>query len=228
MEAIHRRFQSRAPGIKTLTDNNLTLLGAPLTEAASDAIMMEKLDALKLMGERLAMIDSHDALFLLKNCFAIPKLTYFLRTAPFFKKKDILHLYDEELKNALETILNVPLEGDAWIQCTLPVKKGGLGICKASEIALPAFLSSAHRAQIGKEALQLAHINKIKYELRQDAEIIWKESLNNDDLQNSTPTVQASWDAPLIDLTYNQLLTSQTRLVDRARLLAVAAEHASD
>ena len=40
--------------------------------------------------------------------------------------------------------------------------------------------------------------------------------------------MQASWDAPLIDLTYNQLLTRQTKLVDRARLLAVAAEHASD
>ena len=47
-------------------------------------------------------------------------------------------------------------------------------------------------------------------------------------LQNPTLTVQASWDAPLIDLTYDLLLTSQTRLVDRARLLAVAAEHASD
>ena len=86
IDAIKRRFESRTPGIKILSNANLTLLGAPLTKEASDEIMRSKLEALQRMGERLRMIDAHDALFLLKNCFAIPKLTYFLRTAPFFQK----------------------------------------------------------------------------------------------------------------------------------------------
>ena len=40
--------------------------------------------------------------------------------------------------------------------------------------------------------------------------------------------MQASWDALITDITYDQLLTRQTKLEDRARLLAVAAEHVSD
>ena len=150
---VTAKFQSKTPGIKELSNDNLTLLGAPLTEAACDEVMEVKLDELRLMGERLAMIDAHDALFLLRNCFAIPKLTYFLRTAPFFKKQEILAKYDEVLRSSLETILNVTLEGDAWVQSSLPASKGGLGIRWASDLALPAFLSSSYGAEAGMSTL---------------------------------------------------------------------------
>ena len=103
-----------------------------------------KLEHLALMAKLLKMIDAYDALFLLRNCFSIPKLTYFLRTAPCFLKKDILKKYDSIIKEALENILNVKLDERAWEQCTLPIKLGGLGIKLASEVAIPAYLSSVN------------------------------------------------------------------------------------
>ena len=48
------------------------------------------------------------------------------------------------MRDSLEKILNVKLSGEVWIQSTLPVASGGLGIHLASELALPAFLSSGH------------------------------------------------------------------------------------
>ena len=41
-------------------------------------------------------------------------------------------------------ILNVKLDDRAWDQCTLPIKLGGLGIKQASEVAIPAYLSSVN------------------------------------------------------------------------------------
>ena len=51
--------------------------------------------------------------------------------------------YDETMKKCLESILNVELSGNAWNQSSLPVKNEGIGIRKATNLAFPAFISSA-------------------------------------------------------------------------------------
>ena len=88
-----------------------------------------------------APLDAHEALFLLRNCFAIPMLTYVLRAAASFTSP-VLEQYDLEIQNTLKKILNVQLTTRLWKQCSLPVKFGGLGIRSAKDVALPAFLSS--------------------------------------------------------------------------------------
>ena len=104
-QEIKAKFEAKTPGIKVLADQDLTLLGAPILGSGSDKVMRNKLEDLKLMGERLTSVEAHEALFLLRHCFSIPKLTYFIRTAPFFKHQDILTEYDEQLKISLQTIL---------------------------------------------------------------------------------------------------------------------------
>jgi len=97
----HAKFCQESPGqikVKLLQNEDLTLLGAPILPEAIFSILNAKLESLNLMIERLTEIDAHEALFLLKNCFAIPKLTYFLRTAPCFMKKNILNNYDNSIK----------------------------------------------------------------------------------------------------------------------------------
>ena len=121
------RIKSAAPGIKEVQENNLVLLGAPILQAAVDGVLLAKLEDLKRMTGRLQSLDVHDAIFLLRNCYAIPKLTYFLRCAPTFKNMDTLQLYDTEMRSALERILNVELKDEAWEQSSLPIKKGGAG-----------------------------------------------------------------------------------------------------
>ena len=107
-------------------------------------LTLGKLENLKLMVTRLNKIDPHQALFLLRNCFSMPKLTYFLRTAPCFLEQGILKNYDEIMRMSLVKILNIQMSDRIWNQATLPVSKGGLGIRPAMEIALSGFLSSAH------------------------------------------------------------------------------------
>ena len=142
-----------APGIRILEDQDLTLLGAPILEESGNDVLLSKLQDLSLMVERLEDIDAHDALFLLKNCFSIPKLMYFLRCAPCFKHQGTLHKYDEKLRECLQKILNVQLEDGTWEQCSLPVANGGLGIRRASDLAVPTFMSSSYGARNTMERL---------------------------------------------------------------------------
>ena len=94
------------------------------------------------MGERLQYVSAHDALLLLRNSFAIPKLLYLLRSSPSFlspKVKD----YDDVLRSIVGSVANTRLGDNAWSQASLPVKAGGLGIRSAVQLAPSAFLSSA-------------------------------------------------------------------------------------
>ena len=118
-DKIYQRFQELAPGVKRMTKENLKLLGAPIFEEAGGDVFREKLQELKTMVGRLTQIQAHHALFLLRNCLAIPKLTYLLRCTPCFKLRDVMAEYDEQLRIGLESILNGKLEEEAWQQCTL-------------------------------------------------------------------------------------------------------------
>ena len=105
-------------------------------------VLGSKLENLELMAIRLKSVDNHAALYLLKNCFAMPKLTYFLKLSPCFMKSDILHKYDSIIKESLTKNLNIKIPEQAWNQASLPVSKGGLGLRPAIEIALSGYLSS--------------------------------------------------------------------------------------
>ena len=222
-------IKARAPRTKILPLEDLTLLGAPILEASGEAVLMTKLENLKLMVGRLSVLDAHDQLYLLKNCFALPKLNYFLRSAPCFKNSEAMGLYDEELRLALKKIMNGKLDEKSWEQCCLPTAYGGVGVRCASDISLPAFLSSAIGAREGMNNLLPQHILENDYQALVDAEIAWKEALNNNDaMQPENPHLQASWDLTLSNFKYEQLLENAHSQQDKARLRAVASEHASD
>ena len=134
----------------------LSLLGAPLLQDSMQNILNDKLEDLTRMVENLVAIDSHDALYLPRNCFSIPKLTYFLRSAPCYKS-GILKEYDHEIRNALERILNIQITNSIWEQSSLPIKDGRLGIRPAEKISLPAFLSSTPSCEyLSNQILPLA------------------------------------------------------------------------
>ena len=118
------------------------LLGAPLFQEAVEYSLTPKLKNLELMISRLKEIDNHEALFLLRHCFAIPKVTYYLRSAPCFLVPSILEDFDQVLKTGVIEILNVSLSEMAYNQVTLPISKGGLGLRSAKEIAISGYLSS--------------------------------------------------------------------------------------
>jgi hypothetical protein len=143
-QSIIDEFNEVSPGIKVIQNNDLELLGAPITEEAEERILRKMHDKLKIMFERIGTLNFHMAFFLLKNCFSIPKLTYLLRSSGYFKHKDILISIDEDIRLTLETICNSKFDIDKWSLISLPVRCGGLGIRKSTDICLPSFLSSVN------------------------------------------------------------------------------------
>ena len=67
---------------------------------------------------------------------------YISETAECFKFGEKLDEFDKVICDSLENITNLPMSEDAWDQSSQPTGLGGLGIPKASEIALPADISS--------------------------------------------------------------------------------------
>ena len=96
-EDVLNIFNNVTPGIKLVNNEDLTLLGAPIYREGIHKVLEPKLKSLELMCERLSNVDSHEATFLMKNALSIPKLNYFLRTAPCFQEINLLEQFDKTL-----------------------------------------------------------------------------------------------------------------------------------
>jgi len=71
------KFRSVSPTILHINLYNATLLGALIGgKAGMKTILSKKIDELRRLTERLKKLSAHDAFFLLKNCFNLPKLQY--------------------------------------------------------------------------------------------------------------------------------------------------------
>ena len=97
---------------------DLTILDASVLEGrAVDNVLKDKIAMLERSIKRLSTLQSHDALCLLKNSIAMPKLLYILRTSP-RANNPLLQQFDMVLKKGLETILNVQLSDTQWKQAS--------------------------------------------------------------------------------------------------------------
>ena len=91
------------------------------------------------LSEVVTKLDAHYGFYLLKNCFSLPKLLWFLRTSPCIEELDILQQYDSIIRKSLSKICIVTFNESRYTQATLLVSKGGIGIASASQNALPVF-----------------------------------------------------------------------------------------
>ena len=102
------------------------LLGAPLCPEGVGKALRDKQQDLALMTGRLGFLPAHDSLFLMRGCLAIPRLLYILRTSPCYDSEELI-FYDQSLKTALTSLLNVDLEEGRWSQASLSVLAWGVG-----------------------------------------------------------------------------------------------------
>ena len=214
-------FRQRLPTIKVLSKEYQDLLGSPLTDEAIPRCLEEKHAELQRLTSRLALIDSHPALILLKNCFAIPKLMYVLRTSSAYKFPEQLGIFDDTVKSGLSAICNVDLTDDAWAQARLPVKHGGLGVRASKDLAASAFLASHHATEglVGR-ILQSCQLDRQPDP--REALVVWRTKANDAPFP-SDPTKQKSWDEVVCNKAANDILTAANQ-VSRARLLAARDE----
>jgi len=231
-EEVVRKFKAVAPAIKHVSTASAMLLGAPIgNQQCIDTVLTTKLQELRRLSSRLSLLNAHDALFMLKNCFAIPKLTYTLRSAPCYESRLLLE-YDAVIRDTLQSVLNISLSDDAWEQATLPTKNGGLGIRRATDIALPAFLSSVVSAHTLITQLVPQHLHDVSSTndpTFTEAVEQWKTRVDGTSpVQTAQPplsTDQKTWDAPLVKLQEEKVLSAAPNQTEKARLIAAAAPH---
>ena len=70
----------------------------------------------------------HVGLYLLRNCANAYRVMYYCRAVPREMLADLLDNFDQELKEAVEEVVGLTLKENQWVQATLPIKGGGLGI----------------------------------------------------------------------------------------------------
>ena len=150
---------------------------------------------------------------------------YTLRCSPCYQQRDVLDEYNDQLKICLGNILNLVLERQSWQQCVLPVKDGGLGVCLATEVALPAFLSSAHATETGSSDLLPEYVRDETYINLEKAESSWRDMLPDGTLQPIDKSMQANWDTPLYGRRCQEFRLNETNPTDVARIKAVSGPH---
>ncbi|CAG9131822.1 unnamed protein product [Plutella xylostella] len=148
----------------------------------------------------------------------MPKLTYALRTSPVWLFPANIVNIDNCIKNVLEQVLNIKLEGDQWRQAALPIRHGGLGIRRVKETGLSAFLSSAHG--VVDLVTRILSINGDGFRLPFVTEALegWEAQCPGKELPDHLD-VQKAWDDVLCKSVLDKIMESSIG-VDLARVRA--------
>ena len=93
------------------------------------------------MALRLKIIEPHQGLFLLKDCFAAPHSMFILTSAPRFQHSGLLSQFDSTLRRSSKEICNVTMDDIGWSLAKMSTRFRGLGLRAISDVALSAHLS---------------------------------------------------------------------------------------
>ena len=234
---ILSEFNSVCPGIIVTPKEELELLGAPLGAVSRKRLLEKKVEDFETMSSNLEKVEPHTALFLLRNCFSIPKVLYYLRTSECFRENALLKNYDTLINRMLETITNVSMDQNSLSQARLPDNLGGLGIPSAVDLAPSAFLASACGSErlacaiLGTDFLidRLDVLNKFEALGTSDAHsaafLSWFEQSGLRCFPD-VPSVQKSWTRPVHNAIL-QSLEDSLSANEQARLASVQGRTAA-
>ena len=76
--------------------------------------VQEKMSKLVVLQSRLDRLCAHQALFLLKNCFGLPKLLYVLRCSQAWRVPEALKEFDDSIRVSLSAITNTEKDEKTW------------------------------------------------------------------------------------------------------------------
>jgi hypothetical protein len=211
-----------------LTPSSASLLGAPLTKGeAMNNNLTKRCNELDIAIERLNSISSHDALLLLKASFSAPKVQHTLRSSPCYEHT-ALSRFDMSLRTAICKICNINLSDDQWLQASLPVRSGGLGVRRVFSLALPAFLASAvDTRELQHQILRFSSTELPDIEL-DTCLSLWQQTYDASPPNTSSASKQKMWDRPVVNHDYEQLMERLQDDHNKARLLAASSDHSGD
>jgi hypothetical protein len=189
---VIKEFQNLAPGIKICDRESLSLLGSPIFDQGFKNTVEKTIITVENLLNKAELLNRHVAYTLIKNCLFIPKFNFLLRTTPFWKFSNYVSSIDSSLKSCLERILNLRLTDLQWRQSTLPIRFGGLGIRRISDICLPAFLSSINGVKKLVSLLLNSKDNELNIHHYDEALAAW--GVANENEIPTIPQFQKNWD----------------------------------
>jgi hypothetical protein len=189
---VIKEFQNLAPGIKICDRESLSLLGSPIFDQGFKNTVEKTIITVENLLNKAELLNRHVAYTLIKNCLFIPKFNFLLRTTPFWKFSIYVNSIDSSLKSCLERILNLRLTDLQWRQSTLPIRFGGLGIRRISDICLPAFLSSINGVKKLVSLLLNSKDNELNIHHYDEALAVW--GVANENEIPTIPQFQKNWD----------------------------------
>ena len=174
---------------------------------------MKKLSDYKRLIDRILLLDGHPGLFLLKNAFSLTHLMFAIRTAPCHRRPMLLAEYDNITRSMTEALCNVHFDDNSWSQAKLHVRYGGLRLRTATDLVLPAFLSS--RAASKSLVKDILH-QPMSMPGDIDEVLAW---LDQDHYLPSDPHKQRSWD----DFQYSSTMATLVPLLNQPCLACFKA-----
>ncbi|GAU99276.1 hypothetical protein RvY_10302 [Ramazzottius varieornatus] len=105
------------------------------------------------------------------------------------------------------------MDGSTWLQASLPVSIGGLGIRRTERIALPAFMASIHPVQALVRSIYPGS----------DLDSLVNGGLDQWPLVTALRRRQRAWDLPMVTVEFGSLM-DQSDMTSKARLMAVSTK----
>ena len=206
---------------------NSMLLEAPLRPgSAMDTALNKRCDELALAISRINTPSSYDALILFRASFSAPKVMHTIRSSPCIGHSG-LSIFDSLQRSGLCMIANSNLSDTQWLQASLPVKDGGLGMRRVASLASSAFLASA-ASSFALQDLTFSRCDPCIDASFSDIGSQWSAAHNLPRLSPPLASVQKAWDRPFIDSDKEFILASAPDTHRRSRQLAASAPHSGD
>lgn len=139
-EHVKRLFLSTYPQLQFPQTKDLVYLGGPLLSDSVLSTMEKAKSTAQVLMDRLKILPAHHAYHLLRIFIGSTKLLHVLRCSRAYDCISSLQEFDESVKHCFAAISNNDLTEPVWNQAVLPISMGGIGLRRATELALSAFL----------------------------------------------------------------------------------------
>ena len=189
-------------------------------------MLQHKLEEFECLSTNLRSIDVHDALLIINFFLNTSRVMHLLRCFPCYGHPLLKELDNLQRSNICH-IANVDLSYVQWIQASLPVKTGGLGIRRASSLASPAFLASYSSTVALQNIILMCTVGSIGSHYNQYT-IDWSTTFSYSLPSELESHKQRTWDKPNVTTDVNYIFQSSQDTQSKARLHAVFAAHSSD
>ena len=156
----------------------------------------------------------------------MPKLLYLLRTA-YCSDNPLLATFDNILRSGLSSILNVDLSDTQWLQASLPVRHGGLGI-RSAQMPAPSAFFGFSCINIRSSTVHPPGVCRIIFDESLPAlETRWTSLSNSQKPDAESAHMQRAWDK-LVAERHEVVWSHATTYSDRASVLAASSPHSGD